>query len=143
MIYHDTRRTSWRFRLTAARFFGTVVSFATLGHLLANPSPAAAFVFAAVVIAKLIPEVRIAHLANDRNAGWSPDLHTAKLQRGPLSTAYDGRVLLAIAAAAFAPLQPWISLPLLFAAEFFERQLFFQSVHAPKMPGSFGPGSRH
>jgi formate dehydrogenase iron-sulfur subunit len=143
MIYHDTRRTSWRFRLTAGRFFGTVLSFAALGHLLAKPSPAGLLLFAAAVIAKMIPEVQIAHLANERNAEWSPDLHSARLQRGPLAEAYAGRVLFACCAAAFAPVQPWLSLALLLVAEVMERQLFFQSVHAPKMPGSFGPGTGH
>lgn len=143
MIYHDTHRTSWRFPLTAGRFFGTVATFAALGHLLAQPSPLATLLFAVAVIAKLIPEVRIVHLAMDRNAEWSPDLHTARLQRGPLSFIYDSRVLLALTAVAFALLNPWIALPLLLAAELFERQLFFQSVHAPKMPGSFGPKRAH
>ena len=143
MIYHDTHRTSWRFRLTAGRFFGTVATFAALGHLLSHPSPVAMLLFAVAVIAKLTPEVRIAHLANDRNAEWSPDLHTAKIQRGPLQLIYEGRVLLAIIAVAFALINPWIALPLLLTAELFERQLFFQSVHAPKMPGSFGPKRAH
>jgi hypothetical protein len=55
--------------------------------------------------------------------------HSDRLLRGPL----------AVAAAAVAALHPWLSLPLLLAAELLERQLFFQSVHAPKMPGHFGP----
>jgi formate dehydrogenase iron-sulfur subunit len=143
MIYHDTRRTSWRFRLTAGRFFGTVLSFAALGHLFAKPSPVAVLLFAAAVIAKLLPEARIAHLANDRNAEWSADLHSARLQRGPLADTYAGRVLFACCAAAFAPVQPWLSLALLLVAETMERQLFFQSVHAPKMPGNFGPRAGH
>ncbi|MCW1884863.1 dimethyl sulfoxide reductase anchor subunit [Luteolibacter flavescens] len=143
MIYHDTRRTSWRFPLTAARFFGTVASFAALGHALASPSPLAMMLFALAVIAKIIPEARIAHLANDRNAPWSPDLHTARLQRGPLGRIYEGRMILAITAVAVALIQPWLSLPLLLIAELLERQLFFQSVHAPKMPGNFGPRRHH
>ena len=138
MIYHDTHRTSWRFRLTAARFFGTVASFATLGLLLASPSPFAMALFVIAVMGKLIPELRIIRLADDRNAEWTPDLHTARLQRGPLHLVLEGRCQLAIAALALALVQPWISLPLLLAAELFERQLFFQSVHAPKMPGNFG-----
>jgi hypothetical protein len=143
MIYHDTHRTSWRFPLTAGRFFGTVATFASLGNLLAHPSPFAMLLFAVAVIAKLIPEVRIVHLAYDRNADWSPDLHTAKIQWGPLRLIYDSRVLLALMAVAIALINPWIALPLMLAAELFERQLFFQSVHAPKMPGSFGPKRAH
>lgn len=34
---------------------------------------------------------------------------------------------------------PWAALPVLLVAEILERQLFFQSAHAPKMPGNFGP----
>jgi formate dehydrogenase iron-sulfur subunit len=95
------------------------------------------------VIGKMIPELRIIRLADDRNAEWSPDLHTAKLQRGPLGLIMDGRFLLAFAAVALALVNPWLSLPLLLVSELFERQLFFQSVHAPKMPGSFGPKRAH
>jgi len=94
------------------------------------------------VIAKMIPELRIIRLADDRNAGWSTDLHTARLQRGPLNTTLDGRFLLAFTAIAVALVSPWAALPLLLISELFERQLFFQSVYAPKMPGSFGP-KRH
>ena len=40
-------------------------------------------------------------------------------------------------------IQPWAALPLLLLSELLERQLFFQSVYAPKMPGNFGPGRAH
>jgi DMSO reductase anchor subunit len=139
MIYHDTRRTSWRFPRTAARFFGSVLSFAALGHLIAAPSRAGLILLATAVIVKMIPEARIARLASDRNAGWSPDLHSSKLQRGPLSRAWNGRVMLALVAVAIAAIQPWLALPLLLSAELLERKLFFQTVHAPKMPGHAGP----
>ena len=142
MIYHDTRRTSWRFPLTSARFFGSVLSFGTLAFLIAAPSPLAKLLFAVAVIGKMIPELKIIRLSDDRNAEWTPDIHTARLQRGPLSTIMDGRFQLALIAVAMGLVSPWLSLPLLLAAEIFERQLFFQSVHAPKMPGNFGP-SRH
>jgi formate dehydrogenase iron-sulfur subunit len=138
MIYHDTHRASWRFPLTAARFFGTVASFATLGYLIAKPSAPAMLLFALAVIAKMIPELRIIRLADDRNAEWTSDLHTARIQRGPLNTTLDGRFLLAFTAIAVALVNPWVALPLLLVAELFERQLFFQSVYAPKMPGNFG-----
>jgi len=42
---------------------------------------------------------------------------------------------------AIAFIQPWAALPILLLAELLERQLFFQSVRAPKMPGNFGPKS--
>ena len=142
MIYHDTRRTSWRFPLTLARFFGSVASFGTLAFLIAAPSPLAKALFAVAVIAKMIPELRIIRLSDDRNAEWTPDIHTARLQRGPLGTTMDGRFQLALIAVVLSLVNPWLSLPLLMVAEIFERQLFFQSVHAPKMPGNFGP-ARH
>lgn len=143
MIYHDTHRTSWRFRLTAARFFGTVACFAALGLAISRPSPLALLLLAVAVIGKMLPELRIYRLSDDRDAPWSPDLHTAKIQRGPLRLVFDGRVLLAFTALAASLLQPWLALPLLLAAELFERQLFFQSVYAPKMPGNVGPRAAH
>jgi formate dehydrogenase iron-sulfur subunit len=142
MIYHDTRRTSWRFPLTFARFFGSVASFGALSFLIAAPSPWATILFAVAVIGKMIPELKIIRLSDDRNADWTPDVHTARLQRGPLAGTMDSRFQLALVAVAISLVNPWVSLPLLLAAEIFERQLFFQSVHAPKMPGNFGP-SRH
>ncbi|WP_367872710.1 DmsC/YnfH family molybdoenzyme membrane anchor subunit [Luteolibacter sp. Populi] len=143
MIYHDTHRTSWRFPLTFARFFGSVFSFAALSFAIAKPSPLATALFAVAVIAKMIPELRIIRLSDDRNADWTPDIHTARIQRGPLGTVMDGRFQLALIAVVLALVNPWLSLPLLLAAEIFERQLFFQSVHAPRMPGNFGPARRH
>lgn len=139
MIYHDTRRVSWRFPLTAVRFFGSVAAFAALGHLLAAPSPTVLLGLALAVVAKLVPEAWIARLARDRSGDWSPDRHSARLQLGPLAAVFRARILLALAAPAVALFHPWLALPLLLAAELFERQLFFQSVHAPRMPGPFGP----
>lgn len=140
MIYHDTRRTSWRFPLTAARFFGTVLSFAALGHAIVHPSSSNALLFAAAVLAKMIPEARILKSATHPDGPWTPDLHMARLQRGPLRCILNGRFILAFAAALTALANPCLAFPLLLAAELLERQLYFQSVHAPKMPGSFSPG---
>jgi Fe-S-cluster-containing dehydrogenase component/DMSO reductase anchor subunit len=143
MIYHDTRRTSWRFPLTATRFFGTVLCFAALGHAIAHPTLWTALLFGAAVLAKMIPEARLLNSARTDGIPWSPDLHSARLQLAPLRRALQARFLLALAAPLTALANPWLALPLLLAAELLERQLFFQSVHAPKMPGSFTPGSRH
>jgi hypothetical protein len=52
-----------------------------------------------------------------------------------------GRIALALGAIVIGLNQPWAALPILLLAELLERQLFFQSVHAPKMPGNFGPKS--
>ncbi len=138
MIYHDTHRANWRFPLTAARFFGTVASFAALGSLLADPGPLASLAFAGLVILKMIPEARLLRSTENEDMPWSADLHCARLQTGPLRRILNGRFLLAFTAAAVALVSPRLALPLLLVAELFERQLFFQSVHAPKMPGSFG-----
>lgn len=143
MIYHDTRRTSWRFPLTAARFLGTVVCFAALGNVIIHPASSNALLFAAAVVAKIIPESRLLRSAADPDAPWTPDLHMARLQAGPLRRILNGRFIMAFAAAFTAIANPWISLPLLLAAELLERSLFFQSVHAPKMPGSIGAVTRH
>jgi Fe-S-cluster-containing dehydrogenase component/DMSO reductase anchor subunit len=133
MIYHDTRRALWRFPRTAIRFFGTVASFATFAHPVA---------FAAAVLLKLVPE-----LVFPRHAGfvdWSPDAHSARLQLGPLRRILIARAGLALLAIPAALIQPWFALPLLLAAEIFERLLFFRSVQAPKMPGNFAQhGSSH
>nr|WP_226895032.1 DmsC/YnfH family molybdoenzyme membrane anchor subunit [Luteolibacter marinus] len=143
MIYHDTHRASWRFPLSAWRFFGSVFSFAALGHLIVHPSPGGALFFAAVVVAKMIPEVRLLAKADAADEDWTADVHSARVQLGPLRRSLNGRFLLAFAAIGAAMAYPWAAVPLLLLAELFERQLFFQSVYAPKMPGNFGPGRHH
>ncbi|MGL5017053.1 MAG: DmsC/YnfH family molybdoenzyme membrane anchor subunit [Luteolibacter sp.] len=141
MIYHDTHRSLWRFPLGAMRFFGTVASFAALAHVIRDPGIPAGSLFATVVILKLFPELRLLHLGRNPNAPWSPDVHSARLQLGPLKTLLRGRNAFAMLAVAIALLEPWAALPILLFAELLERQLFFQSVHAPKMPGNFGAKS--
>ncbi len=142
MIYQDTRRALWNFRRGSIRFFGSVAAFAALGNLIAQPDSApAAFIFAAVVLAKLTPELHF--LRHHREETWSPDRHSARLQRGPLANILRLRILLAVTAVAAAFTQPWLAAAVLLAAEILERQLFFQSVQAPKMPGNFGPSRPH
>ncbi len=143
MIYHDTHRSLWRFPLGATRFFGTVASFAALGNLSAQTTALSAFVFSSAVILKMIPELRFLKLGEDPDAAWTPDAHSALLQVGPLGVILRTRITLALLAIPVALIQPWCALPLLLLAETLERQLFFQSVHAPKMPGNFGPGNGH
>jgi formate dehydrogenase iron-sulfur subunit len=143
MIYHDTRRSLWRFSLGGMRFFGSVASFAALAHLIAHPfSSFAMFFLTAAVVAKLIPEIRFLRLAEDEDRPWQPDVHSARLQLGPLGVHLRLRIALSLLAIPLAYLQPWAALPVLLLAEILERQLFFQSVHAPKMPGNIGP-QRH
>jgi Fe-S-cluster-containing dehydrogenase component/DMSO reductase anchor subunit len=142
MIYHDTRRALWSFPRGGLRFFGTVISFAALGHAITHPaSSTAVHLFGWIILLKLIPE--ILYLRHHRNETWTPDTHSARLQLGPLRPILIARTLLALAAIVSATLHPWWALPILLASEILERQLFFQSVHAPKMPGNFGPASTH
>ncbi len=144
MIYHDTHRSLWRFPLGATRFFGTVVSFAALGNLIGRgPGLLACSLFAATVIAKLLPELRLLKLGEDEDAAWTPDTHSARLQLGPLGVILRARFTFALLAVLVSLTVPWIALPILLFADLLERQLFFQSVHAPKMPGNYGPTHGH
>lgn len=127
MIYHDTHRAMWRFPRTALRFFGTTAAFAFIAH----PLP-----FAAIILVKLVPELLFLH--NARKPGWSPDQHSARLQLGPLRSIFIARASCALLAIPAAFLHPAAAIPVLLAAEIFERQFFFQAVQAPKMPGGFG-----
>lgn len=139
MIYHDTHRALWHFPRTALRFFGTSAAFAALAHAIAVPSPIGNTIFACVVLLKLLPELHF--LRRTRDNEWSADLHSARLQLIPLRHTLSARVALGITATTAAFIQPWAALPILLASEILERQLFFQSVQAPKMPGNFGPSS--
>ncbi|MES2440992.1 MAG: DmsC/YnfH family molybdoenzyme membrane anchor subunit [Verrucomicrobiota bacterium] len=143
MIYHDTKRSLWRFPLGAARFFGTVISFAGLANLIVNPTPLATGLFIAAVLLKMVPELRLLKLGEDPDDTWSPDVHSARLQLGPLGPFLRARFALAVISLFVAVIQPWFALPILLLAELFERQIYFQSVQAPKMPGNFGPKSGH
>jgi formate dehydrogenase iron-sulfur subunit len=136
MIYHDTHRALWNVRRGALRFFGTTFSFAALSFVIVQPSMLATGVFSAVILLKLLQE--ISFLRFSREETWSPDQHSARLQLGPLRHILIARVVFALTTILVAFIQPWFTLPVLLASEIFERQLFFQSVQAPKMPGGFG-----
>ncbi len=140
MIYQDTKRTSWRLSLTSARFFGTVLCFMLLGILISHPSPVLALAFAAVVLLKMIPEARILKPTGDSEDHWSPDLHSARVQLGPLRRILNSRFVFAYLAILSALVQPWLAFPMLLLSEISERLLFFQAAYSPKMPGNFGPG---
>lgn len=143
MIYHDTHRSLWRFSLGSARFFGTVTSFAALAYHICHPSNVTGSVFVASVILKIIPELRLLALAHREDAPWTPDTHSARLQNGPLRPILGCRIVIACVAILAAIIHPWSALPFLLVAEVLERLLFFQSVHAPKMPGNFGNPNSH
>ena len=137
MIYVDTRRSMWRITLTATRFFGTAISFLLLGLTMSRPEFGILATFA--IILKMIPEARILKQHENEDTAWSPDVHSARLQLGPLRRILNARVILAFTAAFAALSNPFIALPILLISEILERQLYFQSVQAPKMPGNFGP----
>lgn len=136
MIYHDTRRALWQFPRTALRFFGTSAAFATLAHAIASPSASSTAIYACTVLIKLLPELLFLQHARDNE--WSADSHSARLQLGTLRRILSARITLALASIAIATIHPWLAIPILLASEILERQLFFQSVQAPKMPGHFG-----
>jgi hypothetical protein len=151
MIYHDTHRSLWRFPISAVRFFGTALCFLLLGLSIADPELRLAAVFS--IMLKMIPEARILRSPGEASNDWrkiaqtspesdplpwSPDLHSARLQLGPLRRILNARFILAFFAAYLVLVAPWFALPVLLASEILERMLFFKSVHAPKMPGSYG-----
>lgn len=137
MIYHDTHRSLWRFPLAASRFFGTAFSAAALTLAIILPGTGTSLLFAAMVILKLVPELRFISCSRG-NPAWSPDVHSARLQLGPLRNILIARTSLALLAIFLAPFNPWLALPVWLTSEILERLLFFTSVHAPKMPGTFG-----
>jgi len=138
MIYADTRRSLWSIPLSAPRFFGTVFTFLLLGA--SNELPFLRPLAAAVIAAKTLPELWVIHLAS-RGGEWSPLRHSGRLILGPLQNVTFWRFALAAVGMGVALFSPWLAIPLILASEILERQLFFQSVQAPKMPGSFGPGA--
>lgn len=137
MIYHDTQRALWNVRRGALRFFGTVSVFFLLGFVITRPESEIALPFFSVlVILKLVSE--IVFLRHRKEQEWSADQYSARLQLGPLRNILTARMILGLVAIPIAIFQPWFAIPVLLLAEVLERQLFFQSVQAPKMPGNFG-----
>lgn len=135
MIYHDTHRALWRLPRTALRFFGTTAAFAALSFAIVHSSMLTTGIFAATILLKMLPEILF--LRCSREQTWSPDSHSARLQLGPLRRILIARAAFALTAILTAFIHPWFALPVLLVSEILERQLFFQSVQAPKMPGGF------
>ncbi len=135
MIYADTHRALWSVRRGAFRFYGTVALFGSLA-LAISVSKIILPIFCVLILLKLASEMFFLRYGNGEE--WSPDRHSAKLLLGPLRKILTARTALALLAIPLAIIQPWLALPVLLLAEVLERQLFFQSVHAPKMPGNFG-----
>ncbi|MEP2777414.1 MAG: DmsC/YnfH family molybdoenzyme membrane anchor subunit [Luteolibacter sp.] len=136
MIYVDTKRQSWRFPLTATRFFGTFFCFLILGLVITRPEFAILATFA--ILLKMIPEGRVLKTTDPEDPDWSADVHSARLQLFPLRKILNARFILSFVAAFCVLVSPWLAFAFLLVSEILERQLFFQSCHAPKMPGHFG-----
>ncbi|MDB6079434.1 MAG: molybdopterin oxidoreductase [Akkermansiaceae bacterium] len=144
MIYVDTHRTTWRFSITAKRFFGTLIVFAGLGLTIALPTAITAVIAAAAILLKLATEARFLRDHQDPDAEWTPDHHTARLMRLRSMTAFtNGRFAAALGAVATVGYNPWLAAALMLLAELLERAIFFRTVHAPKMPGSPGRCGSH
>ncbi len=144
MIYHDTHRSLWRFPLTSARFFGTACCFVALAYAIIHPGFEATECFAVVAIVKLIPEIHILLLQRRYDVStWFPDVHSARLQFGPLRLLTVTRFVLACLSIVTLAINPWAALPIFLASETLERMIFFKSVQAPKMPGTFGVSPTH
>lgn len=141
MIYVDTHRTTWRFSITANRFFGTALVFAALATAMGSDLPALRVLPSLAILLKLLVEMN--YLQHARSNTWSPDRHTARLQQGPLRRVLAARLGFGLLGAMLAPAAPWVALILILVSELCERCLFFQSVHAPKMPGYQGPTQGH
>ena len=129
MIYHDTQRSLWKIHRTALRFFGTTAAFAFLAQPL---------ILTAILLIKLLAEY--VYLRHARQEDWSPDQHSARLQLGPLRPIITLRFSLAFLTICIAWRNTFAAFPLLLTTEILERQLFFQSVQSPKMPGYPGHG---
>lgn len=123
MIYAATGRKFWRFRPTLARLLGS-------GAVLA--------------LAAVAPMLAVAVLAMKLAAEWNAvrgNSISARLLRGPLRRAWQGRWWLAIVGGVLllAPIESVfvqvVGGGLVFAGELLERRQFFRAVDAPKMPG--------
>ncbi len=140
MIYHDTHRSLWRLPFSATRFFGTMLAFLFLG--LGSYQPLFLPLASLTICAKTAPELYTC-LLGLREGAWTPDRHSGRLLLGPLQNFTLWRFGLAALAAVVVLFNPWLALPLLVSSEILERQLFFQAVQAPKMPGHAGPAALH
>jgi DMSO reductase anchor subunit len=143
MIYHDTRRTLWNWRRSAALFFGSTFAFGLAAVLAINATNnlfLAALV--AVIVAKLLVELNVVRHVTDREL--TPLKKTALLVTQRFQHVSFSRLLCAVGGlgaalllqvGALDPLFAWLPFALVFTGELLERLLFFRAVDAPKMPG--------
>lgn len=135
MVYVFTRRPFWSFSQTGTRF-----ALTGLGLGLVFVSPMAS---ALLLLAKMIWEIRLTSLLPSPFPGWvrSPFPRSARLLRGPLQRTLrerfflGGCAVLLLLGANREPVLAGLGFAFAVAAELRARQLFFQAVEHPKMPG--------
>ncbi|MGC6426295.1 MAG: DmsC/YnfH family molybdoenzyme membrane anchor subunit [Akkermansiaceae bacterium] len=125
MIYHDTKRVTWDLKKTLPDFFLTFFAAAAL-----FTQPLIPF---AICVA-LLTALDGWHLFPILKEKWSPIRHSAQLRLGPLHKFTELRFLTLGLSFLLAFISSWLALPLLITSQILSRKLFFQSVHAPKMP---------
>jgi formate dehydrogenase iron-sulfur subunit len=148
MIYVDTRRSYWRWTLTAPRFFGSVLLLGEATAFALNLAPGvSAAVIAIVTLAKLACDARVmrSREVDEDEIVPTPPMMTARLLAGPLRNVFGLRVVLALTSGLLLPIfastgalgssGAWWVLAGILIADGMERHLFFRAVDAPKMPG--------
>ena len=143
MIYADTRRPLWRFAHTAPLFALTTLALGAGAVCVAGAAPALALAWAALNIAKLCFESRLA--AHRNTPEWTALKRSALLVAGPLRAVARARVVLGWSFGVALPIAlaftgaPWIAAAALAGdtvAEWLERQIFFRASATPAMPGA-------
>ena len=122
MVYADTPRPSWNFKLTCLRFFST-----TLGVGIAFSG----WFFLAAIPMFISLSIDIIIMAGKN----SNCINSGRLMRGPLKNLSVIRISTAIIAIALLAFSTIASAVLFFVSEIFGRSLFFRSSDEPKMPG--------
>ncbi|MBL6828579.1 MAG: dimethyl sulfoxide reductase anchor subunit [Puniceicoccaceae bacterium] len=147
MIYHDTQRPFWARPITAAKFYGTLLSLPAAFYLIVAADSGSRTVLAIVVLlvallGKVVLDLRL--LAPASAQEMTPARKSALLMLRPLRVftfARFGFVLATLVSLAvytfgeFADYASIIGFVCLLASELLERILFFKAVAAPKMPG--------
>lgn len=131
MLYADTGRQLWSLSRTSVRFFATTFASALTAHSIFASSMTSAALAGLVLFIKVLSEFQFQKKAKE--ASWSPDQHSARLQTGPLKRLNSSRFITALVAVIILPVSPIAGLILLAVSEVLERTLFFTTVHAPRM----------
>ncbi|MES2923455.1 MAG: hypothetical protein V4819_18010 [Verrucomicrobiota bacterium] len=78
--------------------------------------PCAYFLFLATIVLKLAPEPRMLQVGEDEDTPWPPNVHSTRLQLGPLGVILRSRMAFALLANVIAFIEPWAALPVLLLA---------------------------